>query len=482
MSSSRQLTILQMNDTHGYLELHQELFWERGHAVYRSAGGYARIATLVQQIRNERPGQVLFYDNGDTLHGTYPAVQTEGKALLPILNALHPDAMTAHWEFAYGPQVFKARAAALSYPVLAANVHHRDSGAPFFAQHVVQEAGGVRVGVVGLASNIVDKSMPASFSSGLRFSLGREELARIVASLRSQERVDLVVLLSHLGFPQDMHLLTEVTDIDVCLSGHTHNRLFRPVVQGQTLVIQSGCHGSFLGRLDLEIVGGNVVDYRHHLIEVAAAIPPDPEVDQHVQQVLAPFREQLDAVVGTTLTALNRGTTLEATMDNFLLQAVIASTGADVAFSNGWRYGAPIIPGIITLNDLYNIIPMNPFLMTVDVTGAELLAMLEENLERTFAANPYDQMGGYVKRALGLTVLFKIENPAGHRIHKLFVGVAEVEAERVYTAAFVTEQGVPQRYGQNRRQHVERAVPALRNYLVQHGPLQAELRNTFLPV
>ncbi|GAC1651994.1 MAG: bifunctional metallophosphatase/5'-nucleotidase [Herpetosiphon sp.] len=482
MSPPQQLTILQMNDTHGYLDLHQELFWEGGHAVYRPAGGYARIATLVQQIRNERPGQVLLYDNGDTLHGTYPAVQTEGLALLPILNALHPDAMTAHWEFAYGPQTFKARAAALSYPVLAANVHHQATGAPFFARHVVQEAGGVRVGVVGLASNIVDTSMPASFSSGLRFSLGREELAGIVASLRSEERVDLVVLLSHLGFPQDMHLLTDVPGIDICLSGHTHNRLFRPVVQGQTLVIQSGCHGSFLGRLDLEIADGKVVDYQHELLEVAADVPPDPEVDGLVRQALEPFREQLSEVVGTTLMALHRGTTLEATMDNFLLQAVLEASGAELAFSNGWRYGAPIVPGTVTLNDLYNIIPMNPAIATVELTGAELLAMLEENLERTFAANPYDQMGGYVKRALGLTVLFKIENPPGQRIHKLFIGAAEAEAERVYVAAFVTEQGVPQQYGRHRRQHAERAVSAMRTYLAEHGPLQAELRNTFLPV
>ncbi|GAB6193236.1 5'-nucleotidase C-terminal domain-containing protein [Desulfocastanea catecholica] len=86
--------------------------------------------------------------------------------------------------------------------------------------------------------------------------------------------------------------------------------------------------------------------------------------------------------MGKTATALNRGTTLETMMDNFLLQALLENTGAQLAFSNGWRYGAPVIPGEVTLNDLYNIIPMNPPISTVELTGEEIVAMLEENLQR----------------------------------------------------------------------------------------------------
>ena len=112
--------------------------------------------------------------------------------------------------------------------------------------------------------------------------------------------------------------------------------------------------------------------------------------------------------MGETATALNLATMLETTMDNFMLQALLESTGAQLAFSNGWRFGAPIIPGKVTLNDLYNMIPMNPPISTVELTGEEIVAMLEENLERTFARDPYGQMGGYVKRSLGLNVYLKI--------------------------------------------------------------------------
>ena len=482
MSGSKNLTIVQMNDSHAYFELHQEMFWHGDHAVYRPVGGYARVATIVKQIRAESQGRLLFCDCGDTMHGTYPALDTQGQALIPILNSLGLDAMTAHWEFAYGPKIFNQRVAELNYPMLANNVYDKETNMLVYQSYIIKEVGGLRIGLVGIASNIVDKTMPPSYSEGIYFSLGKDELPPIIDVLCTQEKVDLVVLVSHLGFSQEIKLLSEVHGIDVCLSGHTHNRLYKPVLNGRTIVIQSGCHGSFLGRLDLKMDGGQIVDYHHRLIEVEAAIQPDPEVDELIRQSLAPYMNDLLEVVGETATALNRGTILEATMDNFLLQALLESTGAQLAFSNGWRYGAPIVPGKITLNDLYNVIPMNPPVSTVELAGEEIKMMLEENLERTFSCDPYQQMGGYVKRCLGLNAYFKIENPPGHRIQKLFAGNEEVHPDRYYTAAFVTLQGVPLKYGRNRENRSERIIDALRAYLVRHNPLSAELRGTFVAV
>lgn len=482
MNSADKLTIVQLNDSHAYLDLHQEMFWQGDRAVYRQAGGYARIAALLSRIRAESGGNCLFCDCGDTLHGTFPALDTQGKALVPILNALAIDAMTAHWEFAYGPKVFYQRAAELAYPMLAINVYDKETRKPVFQPYAIKEINGLRIGTVGIASNIVDKVMPPPYSEGIYFTLGKDELPGVIDILRHREHVDLVVLIAHLGFPQEMKLLTEVRGIDVCLSGHTHNRLYHPVVNGKTIVMQSGCHGSFLGRLDLEVQDRRVVSYRHRLIEVGAEIEPDPEVDDLVRQALAPYNRDLAEVVGETVTALNRGTTLEATMDNFLLEALLESTGAQLAFSNGWRYGAPIVPGKIALNDLYNIIPMNPPVSTVELSGEELVAMLEENLERTFSCDPYQQMGGYVKRCLGLNVYFKVENPPGQRIQKLFIGNEEVRPDRYYTAAFVTPQGVPPKYGRNRENQSQRTIDALRKYLAAHRSVQAELKGTFVAV
>jgi sulfur-oxidizing protein SoxB len=482
MTNRKSLTIVQMNDSHAYFDLHQEMFWQGDRTVYRPAGGYARIATIVKRIRAESNGHILFCDCGDTMHGTYPALDTQGHALIPVLNSLGIDAMTAHWEFAYGPTVFNQRVAELNYPMLANNVFDKVTKKPVYQSYAIKEIGGLRIGIVGIASNIIDKTMPPSYSEGIYFTIGKDELPSIVNMLRAQEKVDLIVLISHLGFPQDMKLISEVQGVDICLSGHTHNRLSKPVLNGKTIIIQSGCHGSFLGRLDLEVDGGHIVDYRHRLIEVEATIQPDKIVAELVKQALAPYKNELSEVVGETATALSRGTIMESTMDNFLLQSLLESTGAQLAFSNGWRYGAPIVPGEIILNDLYNIIPMNPPVSRVELSGEEIKIMLEENLERTFSCDPYKQMGGYVKRCLGLNVYFKIENPSGHRIQKLFAGNEEIQADRYYTTAFVTPQGVPQKYGINRENSSEHIIDALRTYLARHRPIHTEIRGIFVAV
>jgi 2',3'-cyclic-nucleotide 2'-phosphodiesterase (5'-nucleotidase family) len=479
--ASGQLTIAQLNDSHAYLEPHLEVFWEGRGRVYRTAGGYARIGTILQGLRAENPGGVLFCDGGDTLHGTYPAQQTKGQAVIPALNALGPDAMTAHWEFAYTPQGVQADADRLEFPMLAANVHDPAGRRPFPATRVVERAG-LRIGLVGLAAEIVDDVMPPEYSGGLTFTHGRAELPRIIDQLREEDRADLVVLISHLGFPQDMKLLEEVEGVDVCLSAHTHHRMRQPARQGKTVVIQSGSHGSFVGILRLAVEGGQIVSVAHELRVVADGLAEDPAVAERVEAAVSPYREKLNQMVGRTETALDRATQLEASADYLILQAIREHTGAELAFSNGWRYGAPIAPGPIRLNDLYNLTPMNPPISTVDLSGAELTEMIEDNLEHTFSRDPFRQKGGYVKRGLGLRVYFKVENPYGQRVQRLFVGEDEVQPERRYRAVFITVQGVPPKYQTNRQVSDDRVVTVMQDYLRRHDPLRVELAHTFVMI
>ncbi len=91
MANRTSLTVIQLNDSHAYFDLHQEVFWHGGAAVYRPAGGYARIAALIKQIRAANKGRVLFCDCGDTLHGVYPVLKTQGQALIPVLNSLEKE-------------------------------------------------------------------------------------------------------------------------------------------------------------------------------------------------------------------------------------------------------------------------------------------------------------------------------------------------------------------------------------------------------
>ena len=482
MEEKKNITILQINDTHGYMEEHWEHFWDGGFSKYIRAGGYPRIKSYVDQIRKEKDGNVLFLDGGDTFHGTYPVVNSKGMVLAPLLNDLKLDAMTAHWEFAYGPKAFEEILDELSYPMLAINCYNKETDELVYDPYIIKEVNGLKIAIIGIAATIVDKSMPAHFSEGLYFTLGNEELPNYIDQVKNEEKADIVLVISHLGYPQEIKLAREVDGIDLLLSAHTHNRTYQASKINDTIIMQSGCHGSFLGHIDLVIEDKKIVDYKHKLVVLDEKIKEDKEMKNKIEEIMKDDREKLNQVVGRTNTDLNRYTVLESTMDNFLLKSLLDLTGDEIAFSNGWRYGAPIPKGDITLNDLWNIIPVNPPVSRVKLSGEEIWDMMEENLERTFATDPYDQMGGYVKRAMGINLYFKIENPYGERIQRLFVQGKPIEKDRIYDVVYVTSQGVPEKYGHDKVTMDIHAIDALKKYLSRHGVVEAELKGSIVAV
>ena len=481
-SGTRSLTLLQINDIHGYMEPHPCLFWEGGGLAHRTGGGLARVANVLDRVRRSAEGAVITLDSGDSIHGTYPAVHTRGEALVEPLNLLGLDAWTGHWDFAWGIDRLREIAGRLGHPFLACNCYLAGSDTLAFPPTLLIERGGVRVGIVGIAATIVDKTMPEHFGEGLRFTLGNEELPGHIAELRGAGRADVVVVLSHLGFPQDVKLAGEVPGIDVILSGHTHNRIDAPFVVGGTAIIQSGCHGDFVGRLDLRIDDGRVRVVDHRLIPVDDTVADHSAVRAAVERAMSPHRPTLAEVVGQTATDLNRGTFLESTMDNLLLAAIAETAGTGIAFSNGWRYGAPVPRGPIRMDDLWNMIPGNPPVSVVDLSGQEMREMIEENLERSVSADPYRQMGGYLKRSLGLRQCIKLENPEGGRLQELFALGQAVEPDRLYRVAFVTAQGVPDGLGQHRRNLDTSAIDSLLSYCRGRSRVVADLRGDTIVV
>ncbi len=472
-----QFTLIQQNDTHAHLTLHWEHFWHNGKPEYRQAGGYARAATIVHQIKNETNGKCLLVDCGDTIHGTGPAMWTNGAAIVPALNAMGVDLMTpGNWEFGFGPEVLRDRVAEMKFPVIACNVERATTGEHEFPPSEVREIGGVRVGFIGITSPIVTQTMPKKFGEGLRFSSGADTLPRCIGKLRRDEQVELIVVVSHLGFPQEVKLAKEVEGIDIILSGHTHNRLAEPVRVGKTLLFQSGFDGSFIGRLDVEVANGQVSDFRHRLIEVAESVAPDAETERVIEAQLAPFQDRLNEVVGQTRTALNRMTVLEATMDNLITDSYLELTGADVAFSHGWRYGAPILPGDVKVGDLWQMIPTNPEVFVIEMTGAEIRQKLEMSLESVYAPNAFNQKGGYVIRVSGLNAIVRLNNPKGTRVEHLDIAGEPFKADRRYQVAAAGEQDIPM--GDNRKGTRTTAIEALREYFRRCSPVEAELTHT----
>ncbi len=105
--------------------------------------------------------------------------------------------------------------------------------------------------------------------------------------------------------------------------------------------------------------------------------------------------------------------------------------------------------------------------------------MLEENLERTFSADPMKQMGGYVKRCLGLTAYMRIENPKGFRLQEVFIEKERLMPGSIYKAAFVTQQGVPKNLGRNRIDLSMHVVDALTSFLRKNSPYLPDLPKSF---
>jgi sulfur-oxidizing protein SoxB len=452
------------------------LFYKDGKEIVETAGGYARIASVIKKIHGCNTNTLLF-DGGDTFHGTLPLVQSKGEIVIPILNKLGFGAMVGHWDFAYGAPQLKKLASELNYPILGINVYNEDDTL-FLPPYMLTEVENLKIAVIGICSNIIDKTMPKHFSEGLKITDGTSELPVIIQKVKD-EGANLIILLSHNGFPQDVDMLSNTNGVDICLSAHTHNRLYEAVNINNTIVIQCGCHGSFLGHLELNIEQNKIADFVYELITIDETIKPDEEIENLIVDIMQPFQYLKKEVIGKTETLLHRYNTIESTMDELLLLAIKSISESEIAFSNGWRYGVPVDIGAITKWDLYNIIPMNPEVSTVELTGEEIIKMLEENLERTFSAIPMQQMGGYIKRCLGLNVTMRIENPKGHRIQQIFINNAPLLKEKIYKAAFVTMQGVPEQLGNNRQNLTVKAVDALTTYLINHSDYSTASQNTF---
>ncbi len=244
---------------------------------------------------------------------------------------------------------------------------------------------------------------------------------------------------------------------------------------GKTILIQSGFSGSFLGRLTVEVANGRVSDFDHELLEVTEATEPDAEVEGVVSAELKIHRERLNQVVGRTESTLHRMTVLEAPMDNLIPDSYMAPTGADAAFSHGLRYGAPVLPGDVTQADLWQMIPTNPEIFTAEMTGEEILFLLEQSFESVYASDPLRQNGGYPIRVSGLSAVVRLNNPGGARIQQLEIGGKPYLRDQVYRVAGAGEQDLSS--ARNKTNTGTTAIEALEQSFGQNSPVNAENTN-----
>jgi sulfur-oxidizing protein SoxB len=231
-----------------------------------------------------------------------------------------------------------------------------------------------------------------------------------------------VVLLSHNGFDIDRKLVGRVAGIDVVLTAHTHDALPAVVKVGKTLLVASGSHGKFVSRLDLDVRGGEVKDYRYKLIPIFAdVVAPDPAVAAKIAAVRAPYVAHLGEVVGRAGTLLYRRGNFNGTLDDVICDALLAERDAEIALSPGLRWGASLLPGQpITREDIYNATAITyPAAYRTTMSGARLKDILEGIADNLFNPDPYYQQGGDMVRVGGIAYTVDVGQPMGRRISQL---------------------------------------------------------------
>jgi S-sulfosulfanyl-L-cysteine sulfohydrolase len=451
------VTLLYTSDIHAQLHTHDEFFWEDGKAVYKKRGGLAVLKTMVESFRRKAPEQTLLIDGGDYYHGHAVASLTEGEALIPLLNAFNYDLLLpGNWEVVYKKKKMLYDLGHSSAAKICANMWHNSNdeynGDLIYQPYWIKIVGGVKIGFIGYTDHLIPKRQSPAYSEGIRFDHAEKTVAKYVKYLREYEACHLVMLVTHMGLAQQVGLANNpvCTGVDFILGADTHERVRVPIECKYTKVVECGAFGSFLGKLELEVVDGKLKNYQYDLLDVDPEVyPPDPEMVEMIHTAARPFDEELKKVIGYSSTPLVRYFVLETPMDNLLTDAIMWKFKPDVALSNGFRFCQPLNVEAssgkvaITKEYLWNMLPVNSEAKMGVVTGQQILDWLEKELQNAFAKDPAKRFGGWFVRYAGMQVNFTINNEFGKRVNSVVIKGKPLDKLKEYRIVACEREGDP---------------------------------------
>ncbi|HAT87843.1 MAG TPA: thiosulfohydrolase SoxB, partial [Rhizobiales bacterium] len=314
-----------------------------------------------------------------------------------------------------------------------------DEPAELFKPYKFFERGGVKVAVIGQAFPYMPIANPRWMFPEYSFGIRDENMQEMVDEVRAAG-AECVVCLSHNGFDVDKKMASRVKGIDVILSGHTHDALPEPVLIEKTYIVASGSNGKFVSRIDLDIRNGKMMGIKHKLIPVFSdVIAPDPVITKLIDEQRAPYKKELEEVIGKSDSLLYRRGNFSGTWDDLICEALIEEREADISMSPGVRWGPSILPGQdITREDLFNVTSMSyGEAYRTKMTGEFIHVILEDVADNIFNPDPYYQQGGDMVRTGGLNFTCDISKPQGKRISDLTLTKTgeKIEASKEYWVA-----------------------------------------------
>lgn len=452
---AKRITILQTTDIHGQLDTHDEFFWEGGKPVFRKAGGFARIKTLVEDVRKENPSGTFVIDTGDCFQGSGWVALSKGEVMPPLMQQMRYDlVLPGNWEVVYGKDQLLKVIGAYGAPVLCTNMFHDEDGGrgnQMFEPYYTKNLNGVKIGFIGFNDPSVPIRQDPAYSVGIYFTEPEVNTAKYIKRLREQEGCDVVFTATHMGMTKQISLASQpyMEGVDYVLGADTHERIREPIEGEYAMVTEPGAFGSFVGRLDLVMENGQIKERSYELIEVSAdRYEEDQEMKRQVSRVQKPYRKELDRVLGQTTNPLVRYYILETPMDNLITDVLYDKVKPDVALSNGFRFCPPLVPDSsgkanITKEYLWSMLPVDALVRIGEVEGSIIQKWMEQELNNVFATNFSERFGGWVIRMKGMEVNFTAGKPMGERVNSIKIGGEPLDLERVYTVAACERGGDP---------------------------------------
>lgn len=454
-TSSFRLRILHTNDHHARIEPVTS-----GDEIVH--GGVARRKAMIDAIRAEG-GNLLVLDAGDVFQGTLFFNQYQGLADAEFYRGIGYNAMTlGNHDFNLGPAATAAFIDAAGIPVVSANISTTPDSplAGRIQPRTVLTIGGERVGIFGLTT----EETPILSSPGNTVSFSNYiEAARAQVAALQAEGVNKIIALTHIGVTFDRELAAQVPGISAIVGGHSHTPMGamleepgadnpypeitrdaggNPVV----LVSQAWEWGRWLGDMSIDFdAAGNIVQVLADPKEVAPSITPDAAFEARIEELRGPIEELINTPLGTVAVDLNaeRGDvrTRETNMGNLIANAMLeatASQGVVACITNGGGIRASIPAGNVTLGQVLEVLPFGNTLFVLDLTGAQILAALENGVSRV------EDVSGRFPQIAGMRFMWNPNAEPGNRVRLVSIDGRTLDPSttyRIVTNNFVASGG-----------------------------------------
>jgi 2',3'-cyclic-nucleotide 2'-phosphodiesterase (5'-nucleotidase family) len=406
---------------------------------------FPRLVTLIEQRRAAADGPVVVVGGGDEVgpHALSPISQW--RAPVDVLNEVEPDAdVIGNHEFDYGLDPISDVTGDSEFPWLATNLVDSDTEEAFDGTESTRivERGGVKVGLIGLVDYgaTYGKTNIDFEAEGITLEDYTETGPAEAKRLKEDEEVDVVVALAHTGI-DDAELLAEADaddDIDLVVVGDDE-QFYPPEEVDGSIVSEARARARYLSEIELTIEGGEVTAFDGQLIEVT----DDIEKDQTASQIINEYRGEvsLDSVIVETETPLDArfGSNYhrETGYGNLITDAMRERVDADAAITNagGIRSDSVYGPGEITGGDIFNTLPFPNTVISLELTGEELVETLESQVI-TLESDTGQSFGEEIsQQTSGLRFEWVPHEDADELIRDVYVGGEPLDPDETYEVA-----------------------------------------------